>query len=137
MSLAGKVGIVLNIHWAQPKNPDDASHVEASERMMQFDFGWFANPLFVNGSYPGVMVDNVEKRSIAQGYTESRLPKFTSQERQEINGNQHVRNIEDYFVPLTYILKLVLQYFIRRVCGLCWDKLLHIIPSISIQISSK
>lgn len=83
----GKVGIVLNIHWAQPKNPDDASHVQASERMMQFDFGWFANPLFVSGSYPGVMVDHVEKRSIAQGYQESRLPKFTSLERQEINGN--------------------------------------------------
>lgn len=83
----GKVGIVLNIHWAQPKKPDDASHVQASERMMQFDFGWFANPLFVNGSYPGVMVDHVEKRSIAQGYQESRLPKFTSLERQEINGN--------------------------------------------------
>lgn len=79
---------MLNIHWAEPKNPNDPSHVEASERMMQFDFGWFANPIFVNGSYPGIMVENIGKLSLAQGLSKSRLPEFTSQERTEINGKK-------------------------------------------------
>ena len=79
---------MLNIYWAEPKKPNDRSHGEASERMMQFDFGWFANPIFVNGSYPGIMVENIGKLSSAQGLSKSRLPEFTMPEQREINGKK-------------------------------------------------
>ncbi|XP_061162615.1 uncharacterized protein LOC133171833 [Saccostrea echinata] len=91
----GTVGIVLNIHWAEPMDPNNPSHLAASERMMQFDFGWFANPVFINGSYPEVMVENVARRSQAQGL-KSRLPKFTSQEQKEINGSADFVGINFY-----------------------------------------
>lgn len=87
--LVGTVGIVLNIHWAEPKNSDDASHVTASETMMQFDFGWFANPIFVDGSYPNVMVEKIGNKSAAQGLSSSRLPEFTDDEKKEIKGDNN------------------------------------------------
>jgi lactase-phlorizin hydrolase len=89
LTLVGTVGIVLNIHWAEPKNPDDASHVTASETMMQFDFGWFANPIFVDGTYPKVMVENIGNKSAAQGFNKSRLPEFTKAEKKEIKGDSN------------------------------------------------
>ena len=55
----GKVGITLNIDWAEPVNPKDVNHLEASNRAIQFHLGWFAHPIFVNGDYPDVMRENV------------------------------------------------------------------------------
>ena len=55
----GRDGIVLNGEWAEPLDPSDASHVEASERELQFSLGWYAHPIFKNGSYPPVMRERV------------------------------------------------------------------------------
>ena len=43
----------------EPEDPEDATHVEAGETKMQFDIGWFAHPIFVNGHYPDVMREKV------------------------------------------------------------------------------
>ena len=55
----GKVGITLNIDWAEPVNPKDGNHLEASDRAIQFHLGWFAHPIFINGAYPVVMREKV------------------------------------------------------------------------------
>ena len=55
----GKVGITLNIDWAEPVNPKDGNHLEASDRAIQFHLGWFAHPIFINGAYPDVMREKV------------------------------------------------------------------------------
>ena len=55
----GKVGITLNVNWQEPLDPSNASHVEASDTMLRFALGWFANPIFVNGDYPEVMKQKV------------------------------------------------------------------------------
>ena len=57
--LLGKVGIALNGEWSEPLDPNDESHVEAAERNLQFTVGWFAHPIFKNGSYPPVMRERV------------------------------------------------------------------------------
>ena len=54
-----KVGIALNGEWSEPLDPNDESHVEAAERNLQFTVGWFAHPIFKNGSYPPVMRERV------------------------------------------------------------------------------
>ena len=56
----GQVGITLNIFWAEPADPHDPSHVGASDTFIQFELGWFAHPIFVNGSYPDVMREKVK-----------------------------------------------------------------------------
>ena len=53
------VGIALNYGWNEPMDPLDPSHVEASERDMQFGVGWFAHPIFKDGTYPPVMREKV------------------------------------------------------------------------------
>jgi hypothetical protein len=55
----GQVGITLNGGFAEPLNPDDPTHIEAADTDMQFGFGWFAHPIFVNGEYPPIMREKV------------------------------------------------------------------------------
>ena len=55
----GQVGITLNMNWDEPAVYNDSSHVEASEIQAQFDVGWFANPIFINGKYPDIMRQKV------------------------------------------------------------------------------
>ena len=83
---AGKVGITLNTDWQVPKKPNDPADLEAAERAEQFRLGWFANPIFGNGDYPAVMRSQIDSRSKAENLSESRLPKFTDDEKQVIKG---------------------------------------------------
>ena len=61
----GKVGITLNMNWAEPAIFNDSSHVEAAETKQQFESGWFANPIFVNGKYPEIMRQKVKSNSVS------------------------------------------------------------------------
>ena len=47
--------------WYEPTIFNETSHVEASETKLQFFAGWFANPIFVNGKYPEVMRQKVNR----------------------------------------------------------------------------
>lgn len=76
----GKVGITLNVWWSEPKdwlNPDD---VEASERLMEFRLGVFANPIFGNGDYPALLKALFAKKAKELGLTQSPLQQFTKEE---------------------------------------------------------
>ena len=59
--ILGQVGITLNVDWYEPTIFNETSHVEASETKLQFFAGWFANPIFVNGKYPEVMRQKVNR----------------------------------------------------------------------------
>ena len=85
ISLVGIIGITLNTDWQVPKNPDDEKDLQASDRAIHFMFGWFLNPV-TKGDYPGVMKDQVDRKSRAQGYTKSRLPEFSAAEKAFIKG---------------------------------------------------
>ena len=51
-----QVGVTLNIHWAEPEDPSDPTHLEAAETILQFSLGWFAQPILVDGKYPEVII---------------------------------------------------------------------------------
>jgi len=82
----GKVGITYNIHWYEPKNRDNPDDVEASERAMQFQLGWFTNPIFGNGDYPDILKAQLEMKANEFGIPESPLPKFTEEEKRLNRG---------------------------------------------------
>ena len=103
---AGKVGITLNTDWQVPKNPNDPADLEAAERAEQFRLGWFANPIFGNGDYPGVMRSQIDSRSKAENLSESRLPKFTEEEKQVIKGLFNSMVSCNDPLPLTMICSL-------------------------------
>ena len=55
--------------------------LEASDRVIQFTLGWFAQPILLTGDYPPVMREKIDAKSEAQGYPESRLPTFTADQQ--------------------------------------------------------
>ncbi|KAF6215373.1 hypothetical protein GE061_010125 [Apolygus lucorum] len=64
---------------------DSPEDIAAVDRCFQFSFGWFAHPV-IKGDYPPVMREYVDENSMAEGRDVSRLPYFTEEEIQEING---------------------------------------------------
>jgi len=94
----------LNVNWEEPED-NSAENVEASERALQFAVGWYANPIFGDGDYRAVMIDQVVvhfrlpfhplnetieqigRMSAAQGFPKSRLPEFTELEKQQLKGS--------------------------------------------------
>ena len=83
----GQISITLNSGWYEPRT-QKSEDILASVRQIQFFLGWYAHPIFVNGDYPEVMKEKVKEKSTKQGYSKSRLPEFTQQEKQRINGTR-------------------------------------------------
>uniref|UniRef100_A0A9J8BYU3 Lactase n=1 Tax=Cyprinus carpio carpio TaxID=630221 RepID=A0A9J8BYU3_CYPCA len=82
----GKVGIALNSDWAEPMNPSIDQDVAAAERYLNFMLGWFAHPIFVDGDYPTVLKEQIEKKKGSCSKELARLPVFTEAEKQRIQG---------------------------------------------------
>ncbi|XP_060578197.1 lactase/phlorizin hydrolase-like [Ruditapes philippinarum] len=83
----GQVGITMNCDWWVPKNPFDPDDRNAAERGLQFHLGWFAHPIFINGDYPDIMKEQINRRSKVQGLNESRLPPFSEEEKRLVKGS--------------------------------------------------
>ncbi|XP_021334700.1 lactase/phlorizin hydrolase isoform X1 [Danio rerio] len=95
-SQGGLVSISLNAEWAEPLDVNIPREVEAADRALQFQLGWFAHPIFKNGDYPDAMKWQVGNKSELQGLKESRLPSFTSQDKAFIQGTADVFCINTY-----------------------------------------
>ena len=48
------------MNWNEPAIFNETTHIEAAETKQQFQTGWFANPIFVNGKYPDIMRERVK-----------------------------------------------------------------------------
>ena len=83
--ISGKIGINLAASWYQPKKLTEPNVDDAVERAMQFELGWFAEPILLTGDYPTVMKEQIARKSQAQGAA-NRLPQFTDQEKGDIKG---------------------------------------------------
>lgn len=62
---------------------------------MLFQLGWFADPIY-HGDYPIIMKNRIAYRSYLEGFQQSRLPKFTEEEK------NYIRGTIDYFCLQTY-----------------------------------
>lgn len=74
------MGITLNVGWNEPKT-SSAEDKAAAIRGLEFQLGWFAHAIYVNGDYPEVMKKQIAMKSKAQGLKQSRLPTFTESEK--------------------------------------------------------
>ncbi|OQR83842.1 glycoside hydrolase, partial [Thraustotheca clavata] len=85
----GEIGITLNCDWREPKPTDDPveheRNAEAAERAVQFDLGWFADPVYF-GDYPEVMKARLGHR----------LPKFTEEESALLKGSSDFFGLNHY-----------------------------------------
>ncbi|XP_065872019.1 beta-glucosidase 16-like [Euphorbia lathyris] len=80
----GQIGLTLNTIWMVPYSDSNEDKIAAA-REMNFQFGWFMNPLY-NGSYPTDMLVNVGKR----------LPKFTEEESKMVKGSYDFISVNYY-----------------------------------------
>lgn len=92
----GKVSIVVNAQWFEPKT-DKEEDIKAADRGMQWFLGWMAHPVFVNGDYPEIMKERILEKNKAQGLT-SRLPSFTSEQKRLLKGTADFLALNFYSV---------------------------------------
>ncbi|XP_063017664.1 lactase/phlorizin hydrolase [Melospiza melodia melodia] len=96
----GKVGLVLNSDWAEPKTPGSSEDVRASERYLQFMLGWFAHPIFVNGDYPDVLKAQIQEVNQQCSTTVAQLPVFTEEEKSLVKGTADFFGLSHYTARL-------------------------------------
>jgi len=97
----GRLSLNFPSPWYEPAT-QNKKDVEAANRGMQFNLGLFGHPIFSkSGDFPDVVKENIAKRSQAEGFPRSRLPKFTDEEIQYIRGTY------DYFCLNHYSTALV------------------------------
>ncbi|KAJ8983485.1 hypothetical protein NQ317_014944 [Molorchus minor] len=90
----GKIAMVVDSSWFEPGSDSEADQ-EASERIMQFYYGLYANPI-VHGNWPQVVIDRVGNRSQLEGFAQSRLPVFTQEEIDYIKGTYDYLALNHY-----------------------------------------
>lgn len=66
----GKMGIKFNDNFGVPKDPNNASHVDAADRFQEMQLGIFANPIFLGKQYPDSVLETLPG---AKPLTESQL----------------------------------------------------------------
>nr|XP_023025916.1 myrosinase 1-like [Leptinotarsa decemlineata] len=93
-----KMSITLDGEWSEPAS-NKKKDVEAAERRNQFEFGLYANPI-LNGDWPEVVIDRIAERSALENYSESRLPIFTREEIDYINGTFDFLGFNTYWTLL-------------------------------------
>ncbi|XP_050312548.1 myrosinase 1-like [Anthonomus grandis grandis] len=80
----GRITMVIDSNWFGPGSDSEAD-IEAAERDMLFTYGWFGHPINF-GDYPEIMKIRIANRSALEGFASSRLPSFSDEEKQIING---------------------------------------------------
>ncbi|CAH2240555.1 jg21029 [Pararge aegeria aegeria] len=96
----GTIGIALSVTWFEPESEKDA---EAAEESRQFQWGIYANPIFSKtGDFPKVVKETVAAKSLAQGFSRSRLPELSPEEIELIKGSSDFFGINHYTTKIVY-----------------------------------
>ena len=58
--------------------------MDAVERYLQFNFGWFAHPIIKDGKYPKIMRQKIDSKSLKQGNSDFCLPMYFEASKDKI-----------------------------------------------------
>uniref|UniRef100_A0A8C6XYL9 Lactase n=1 Tax=Naja naja TaxID=35670 RepID=A0A8C6XYL9_NAJNA len=100
----GKVGIVLNSDWAEPRNPRSPQDLKAAERYLQFMLGWFAHPIFINGDYPEILKTQIEEKNNQCSVDFAKLPAFSNKDKEMVQGTADFFGLSHYTSRLVGVL---------------------------------
>ncbi|XP_068122010.1 klotho [Hyperolius riggenbachi] len=96
----GKISLALHADWVEPASPFSKSDNNTSERVLEFDVGRLADPIFLNGDYPKVMREWYSRWNNHDVF-DFHLPTFTNDEKHMIQGTR------DFFALTHYTTELV------------------------------
>nr|XP_020644190.1 klotho [Pogona vitticeps] len=82
----GQISIAFHANWVEPACPFSKNDDDAAKRVLEFDIGWLAEPIFGTGDYPDVMRQWLHQRN-SLGFYNSYLPYFSEEERNLIRGS--------------------------------------------------
>ncbi|XP_026756863.2 myrosinase 1-like [Galleria mellonella] len=90
----GNIFITLSAMWYEPANENE---IEAASDANQFQWALYAHPIFSRvGDYPPVIKEKIAAKSAEQGFTRSRLPEFTPEEVEYIQGTSDFFGLNHY-----------------------------------------
>lgn len=123
----GRVGITLNTGFSFPEDPNDPTHLAASERNLQFSVGLFAHALHTAaGDYPAIVRQVVDENSLAEGRPWSRLPKFSPEEVEYCRGASDFIGLNYYtsrmVLPATHDDEFETPSFEKDIHNWSWTK---------------
>ncbi|XP_052129911.1 myrosinase 1 [Frankliniella occidentalis] len=90
----GKISSAINMAFAQPKTASKAD-VDAAQRYMEWQYAWYADPFFF-GDYPASMRQTIDALSSAENRSDSRLPRFTAEEKKIVMGAMDYLGVNNY-----------------------------------------
>ncbi|XP_062983790.1 klotho [Elgaria multicarinata webbii] len=96
----GKISIAFNANWFEPAFPFSKHDDSAAKRVLEFDIGRLAEPIFGTGDYPDVMRQWLHERN-SHGFYDIHLPYFSEEEKNLICGSF------DFFALSHYTTSLV------------------------------
>jgi len=85
-SQKGKISIALQADWVEPACPFSRNDQEVADRILEFDIGWLAEPIFGSGDYPHMMRAWLHQRNSVDLYN-FHLPSFSEDEKKLIQGS--------------------------------------------------
>ncbi|CAD0205434.1 unnamed protein product [Chrysodeixis includens] len=92
----GQCGFTINIDWygAHTNSSEDE---KATEMAWQGDWGLYTEPILsAEGGFPKEFAERVAKKSAEQGFTRSRLPEFTEEEKALVRGSADFLGVNHY-----------------------------------------
>ncbi|XP_078401463.1 klotho [Cetorhinus maximus] len=98
----GQISVSLHADWVDPADPFSRNDIEAAARTLEFDIGWFAEPIFGNGDYPFIMRDWQSQRQNV-GWYNSYLPHFTTEEKKLIHGSGDFVALNHYTTHIVHL----------------------------------
>ncbi|XP_051882723.1 klotho isoform X2 [Pristis pectinata] len=98
----GQVSVSLHADWLDPADPFSRDDIEAAARTLEFDIGWFAEPIFGNGDYPYIIRDWQSQRQNI-GWRNSYLPHFTNEEKELIRGSVDFVALNHYTTHIVHL----------------------------------
>ncbi|KAJ8733390.1 hypothetical protein PYW08_001688 [Mythimna loreyi] len=93
----GQIAITLDAFWADPKDSNSPEDVVAAEDYLQMHLAIYSHPIFSDvGDYPNFVRERVNNMSRQQGFPRSRLPYFTDEEVQALQGSSDFFSLNHY-----------------------------------------
>ena len=95
---------------------------------MYFQWGLYAEPIFsAEGGWPKELSDRVAAKSAEQGFSRSRLPEFTEEEKAFVRGAHDFFGVNHYTTVMIYALENEQEFAVPSMMddinvGYYWDE---------------